>query len=97
MALLIRALPRAPLMFRPQGDDSESHDDSDCDFEEPVQRDNPRRSRTRNQNDDSEGNVGVAIRRLLQTKRDREQSDENNRDCEGNEVRAKELCLERSR
>ena len=42
-------------------------------------------------------NAGVAIRRLLQTKRDREQSDENNRDCEGDEVRAKEICLERSR
>ena len=24
-------------------------------------------------------------------------SDENNRDCEGDEVRAKEICLERSR
>src|SRR5438270_13683748 len=29
IALLIRALPRAPLMFRPQSDDSDSHDDSD--------------------------------------------------------------------
>jgi hypothetical protein len=29
-----------------------------------MQPDYPRRSRTRNQNDDSEGNAGVAIRRF---------------------------------
>ena len=79
-------------MFRPQRDDGESNDDSDRDFEEPVQRDNLRRSRTRNQNDDGERNAGVAIINLLQTKRNREQSDENDCDRESSEVCAKKFA-----
>ena len=40
--------------------------------------------------------AGVAIGSLLQTKRDREQSDENDCNRERDEIRAKEICLERS-
>jgi hypothetical protein len=58
-----------------------------------MRPDYPRRSRTRNQNDDSEGNAGVAIRRLLQTKRGREQSDENDRIRERNQIWAEKLAL----
>src|SRR5437868_4956460 len=79
-------------MFRPERDDGESNDDSDRDFEEPVQRDNLRRSRTRNQNDDGERNAGVAIINLLQTKRNREQSDENDCNRESSEVCAKKFA-----
>jgi hypothetical protein len=51
-----------------------------------------RRIRTMN----GEGNAGVTIRSLLQTKCDREQSDENDCNCERDEVCAKKICLERS-
>ena len=43
-------------------------------------------------NDDGENNAGVAIRNLLQTKRNREQSDENDCDRESSEVCAKKFA-----
>lgn len=57
-----------------------------------MQRDGPRRARARNENDDREGNAGVAIRSLLQTKRDRQQSDENDRNRERSQICAEKFA-----
>ena len=57
-----------------------------------MQRDNPRRGRARDEDDDSKGDARVAIRGLLQTKRDRQQSDEHDRHSERNQIRAEKFA-----
>ena len=51
---------------------------------------------SRNQNDDSQRNAGIAISGLLQTKAIGEQADENDRDKKCDQIRSKVMRLERS-
>jgi len=62
-----------------------------------MQGGRPRRFRTRNENDDSERNARVAICGLLQSKRERQQSDEKNRNRVRDQICSKIISLERSR
>src|SRR5436190_10796467 len=61
-----------------------------------MQPDTPWQSRTRNENDDGESNARITIRSLLQAKRDRQQSDEKDRNRVRDQICSKIIRLERS-
>jgi len=61
-----------------------------------MQGDRPRRRGARNQNDDGESNARVAICGLFQAKRERQQSNEKNRNRVRDQIRSKVICLHRS-
>jgi len=61
-----------------------------------MQGNDPRGICARNQNNDRQGDTGLSISGLLQTKAVRKQPNEKDREREGGKIRSEIICLDRS-